>query len=94
MTFEEDIRAALIKACELDSENDAVHLAGAAQIMRHHKFREAKPFNGFPERCQEEYVQAYRWAGDASSHIHRDDVTRSSCHEWAPMTAFSGSQLR
>ena len=30
--------------------------AHATQIGRHQMFREAKPFNGFPERCQEESV--------------------------------------
>ena len=46
MAFEEDVDAALAKACKLDSDNDAVHLACAAQIMRRHMFGEAKPFNG------------------------------------------------
>ena len=36
--------------------SNAVHLACAAQIVRRKMFREAKPFNGFPERCQEESV--------------------------------------
>ena len=56
MAFEEDVGAAVAKACELDSDNDAVHLARAAQIVRRHKFGEVKHSNGFPERCQEEYV--------------------------------------
>ncbi|KAJ8394427.1 hypothetical protein AAFF_G00046380 [Aldrovandia affinis] len=34
MAFEEDLGAALAKACELDSDSDAVHLAHAAQIVR------------------------------------------------------------
>ena len=33
MAFEEDIGAALAKACEADSDNDAVHLARAAQML-------------------------------------------------------------
>ncbi|KAJ8393374.1 hypothetical protein AAFF_G00060960 [Aldrovandia affinis] len=56
MAFEEDLGAALAKACELDSDSDAVHLAHAAQIVRRHMFGEAKPFTGFPEGCQEESV--------------------------------------
>uniref|UniRef100_UPI00358F83C1 uncharacterized protein n=1 Tax=Myxine glutinosa TaxID=7769 RepID=UPI00358F83C1 len=56
MAFEEDVGAALAKACELDSDSDAVHLAHAAQIVRSHMFGEAKPFTGFPEVCQEESV--------------------------------------
>ena len=31
LVFEEDIGTALAKACELDSDSDAVHLARAAQ---------------------------------------------------------------
>ena len=56
MAFEEYVGAALAKDCELDSDNDAIHLARAAQIMRRHMLGEAKPFNGFPEGCQEESV--------------------------------------
>jgi len=56
MAFEVDVGAAVAKACELDSHSDAVHLARAAQILRRHMFGEAKPFTGFPEGCQEEYV--------------------------------------
>ena len=56
MAFEEDVGAALAKACELDSDSDAVHLAHAAQIVDHHMFGEAKPFTGFPVGCQEESV--------------------------------------
>ena len=56
MVFEEDVGAALATACGLDCDSDAVHLARAAQIVRHQMCREAKPFNGFQERCQEESV--------------------------------------
>ncbi|KAI0238884.1 hypothetical protein LSAT2_010353, partial [Lamellibrachia satsuma] len=54
--LEEDVGAALAKACKLDSDNDAVHVPRATQIVLRHMFGEAKHFNGFPERCQEEYV--------------------------------------
>ncbi|XP_064097400.1 uncharacterized protein LOC135208795 [Macrobrachium nipponense] len=56
MAFEEDVGAAFAKACELDSDSDAIHLAHAAQIVHRHMFGEAKPFTGFPEGCQEESV--------------------------------------
>ncbi|CAL8310973.1 unnamed protein product [Merluccius merluccius] len=36
LTFSDDIGAALTKACEWDSDSDAVHLAHAAKVMRHH----------------------------------------------------------
>ena len=41
---------------ELDSDNDVVHLARAAQTVRGHMFEEGEPFNGFPEGCQGDYV--------------------------------------
>ena len=56
LVFEEDIGAALTKACELVSDNGVVHLALSAQTMRRHMFEECGPFNGFSEGCQEEYV--------------------------------------
>jgi len=56
VSFEEDIGSAFAKACELDSDSDAVHLARAAQIFRGHMFGETKTFAGFPEGCQEEFV--------------------------------------
>ena len=36
MAFEDDIGTALAKACEFDSDNEAVHLARAAKIVRSH----------------------------------------------------------
>ena len=56
LIFEEYVRAALTKACELDSDNDVVHLARAAQTVRRHIFEEGEPFNGFTEGCQEDDV--------------------------------------
>ena len=56
MAFEHDIGTALAKACELDDNEDAMHIARAAQIVRRHIFDEAKPFNGFPKQCQEDSV--------------------------------------
>ena len=57
LVFDEDIGAALGKACEQDSDSDAVHLARAAQIVRQHIFS-SNPFTGsFEENCQEKYVR-------------------------------------
>ena len=56
LVFEEDVGAALTKACALDSDNDMVHLARAAQTVRRHMFEGGEPFNGFPEGCQEDSV--------------------------------------
>ena len=56
LVFEEDVGAVPTKACQLDSDNDVVHLARAAQTVRHHMFEEGEPFNGFPEGHKEDYV--------------------------------------
>ena len=53
LVFEEDVGAALTKACELDSDNDVVHIVRAAQTVRRQMFEEGEPFNIFPEGCQE-----------------------------------------
>lgn len=45
MAFEEDIGTALAKACEFDDDNEAIHLARTAKIVRSHIFGEAKPFS-------------------------------------------------
>ena len=52
----EDIGIAFAKACEFDSDNDAIHLARAAIIVRNHIFGNVKLFTGFPAGCQKESV--------------------------------------
>ena len=52
LSFKEDIDTALAKACELDSDNDAIHLAHVAKIVCNCMFGEAKSFPGFTMRCQ------------------------------------------
>ena len=47
LAFSEDLGDALAKACELDKDLDAVHLARAAKIVRHHIIGDAKVFKGF-----------------------------------------------
>ena len=46
----------LAKACELDSDFEALHLPRAAQIVRRHIIGDAKVFNGFPTGCQQDSV--------------------------------------
>ena len=56
LVFDEDIGAALGKACEQDSDSNAVHLARAAQIVRQNIFS-SNPFTGsFEENVQEKAV--------------------------------------
>jgi len=47
MAFEEDIGPALAKACELDSDSDAIHLARVAKVVRNQMFGKAEPFLNF-----------------------------------------------
>ena len=57
LMFDEDVGAALGKACEADSDSDAVVLARAAHIVRQQLFEDSKLFNGsFGENCQQESV--------------------------------------
>ena len=56
LAFRKDVGDTIAKACKMDSDNDANHLARAAEIVRRQIFGEAKPFIGFPEGCQKESV--------------------------------------
>ena len=57
VVFNEDLGAALGKACENDSDSDAVHLAKAAIIVRRDMFAMKRKFNGsFDTQGQEESV--------------------------------------
>lgn len=50
----EDVGAALQKACEHDTDNDAVHLARAAKIVRRDMLKLKQDFSGsFGAQCQE-----------------------------------------
>ena len=49
LAFEGDIGPALAKACELDSDSEAIQLVKIVLIIM---FGEAKPFTGFTEGCQ------------------------------------------
>ena len=56
LAIEEDIGTALSKACELDSHNEAIHLAREEKSVRRHLFEKIKLFDGFPVGCQKESV--------------------------------------
>ena len=83
MAFEDDIGTALAKACELDNNKDAMHIAHAAQIVRRHIFGEAKPFNGFPEQCQEDCAKAVAYPCEhgprGTQHQRPDGRSNLSC---------------
>ena len=53
----EDVGSALSKACEHDGDNDAIHLARAANIVRRDMFKMKNQFSGsFGTKCQEDSV--------------------------------------
>ena len=56
LVFDKDIGAALDKACEQDSDDEAVCLAHAAQIVCRHMFDPSPFTRSFNENCQEKSV--------------------------------------
>ena len=59
LIFNEDIGAAIRKACAYDSDDDAAHLAKAAQIIRRDIIKTQQTLNGtFSPNCQEKSVPA------------------------------------
>ena len=54
LSFNDDIGDALKKACYHDSDNDDMHLAQAAKVVRKEMFSQAFPFNG---TFTDEYLQ-------------------------------------
>ena len=46
LSFDDDIGDALKKACDHDSDNDAMHLAQTAKVVRKEMFSQAFSFNG------------------------------------------------
>ena len=52
--IDKDIGDALEKVCELDCDNELVHLARSVQIVRRYMFEQANSFHSsFKEACQE-----------------------------------------
>ena len=57
LIYNKDIGSALRKACEHDADDDAIHLAKAAKIVRRDMFKLKNKFNGsFAPHCQERSV--------------------------------------
>ena len=57
LIFNKAVGIALGKACEHDTDSDAVHLARAATIIRRSMFNKRREFNGsFHAQCQEQSV--------------------------------------
>ena len=60
LIFNADIGSALSKACEHDSDNDAVHLARAANIVRRDMFKMKNQFSG-SLRVRKNLYQSLSW---------------------------------
>ena len=77
---------ALAKACEIDSDSDAIILASAAKIVRNHMFEDAKsPFTGLTEGCQKESVSPLSgvvagFEGSATSEHRTRDSPRGTTY--------------
>ncbi len=46
LTFDDDIGGTLRKACDNDSDHDALHLVRAAKVVRREMFNQNFTFNG------------------------------------------------
>ena len=95
LAFEEDICTALTKACELDGDNEAIHLARAAKIVRRHLLKKAKPFDGFPAECHKESVPSLLLALvnmilEGPSIQDQNEATTSAALSIAQLLKFNG----
>ena len=87
LIFNKDIGTAIRKACEYDFDDDAVHLAKAAQIIRRDIFKTQHSFNGtFSPKCQEEslptslltLINLILVGSNIQKHSTTEDVTKAS----------------
>lgn len=93
LVFNKDIGAALGKACKHDADNDAVHMARAASIVRRDMFKIKQNFSGsFDTQCQEESVPASLLAL-VSMVLYGPNITAQSSSASTPQPALTLSQL-
>lgn len=89
----EDVGAALRKACEHDADNDAVHLARAAKIVRRDILKVKQDFSGsFDAQCQEKSVPISLLAL-VSMVLYGPNITTQSSSAFTPQPALTLSQL-
>lgn len=92
LVFESDIGPALVKACQHDSDQDAMCLSRAAQIVRRYMFDVTKPFSGtFSDSCQQSSVPPKLLALVAMI-LEGPNITAQTQHQNIP-AALSISQL-
>ena len=89
----EDIGAALRKACEYDSDNEAVYLARAASIVRRSMLRTKQSFSGsFDAQCQLKSVPGSLLALVAMI-LYGPNITKQYDYVSIPQPALTISQL-
>ena len=88
-----DVGAALRKACEHDTDNDAVHLARAAKIVRRDMLKLKNEFSGsFDTQCQEKSVPVSLLAL-VSMVLYGTNITIQTSSASMPQPALTLSQL-
>ena len=89
----EDVGAALGKACEFDADNEGVHLARAAAIVRRDMAKMKLSFSGsFAPHCQEDSVPVSLLAL-VSMVLYGPNITSQSSRREMPQPALSLAQL-
>lgn len=92
LVFNKDVGAALKKACDHDADNDAVHLARAANIVRRDMFKHRNQFDGsFQANCQETSVPASLLA--LVSMVVNGPNIEAQSNATTPQSVFTISQL-
>lgn len=89
----EDVGAALGKACEHDADNKAVHLARAANVVRKDMLKMKQNLSGsFDAHCQEESVPVSLLAL-VSMVLYGLNITAHTSSAFMPQPALTLSQL-
>ena len=89
----DDVGAALCKACEYDTDNEAIYLARAANIVRKNMFQLKQNFNGsFDTQCQEKSIPVSLLALVAMI-LYGPNITKQYDYESMPQPALTISQL-
>ena len=93
LIFNKDVGSALCKAREHDADNDAVHLARAAKIVRRDMFQVKNQFSGsFGAKCQEDSILASLLALVAMV-LNGPNIEAQSSTSTLPQTVITISQL-
>ena len=93
LVSKKDVGSALNKACKHDADNDPIHLARAANIVRRDMFKMKNQFNGsFESKCQEESVPVSLLALVAMV-LNGPNIAAQSSSATMPQSVLTISQL-